>query len=357
MPDDYAPPPGPPPSYSSSGSGSGSSKPVGDDYAPPPGPPPSAFKKLASNNPFNPFSHRNKAEDDYAPPPGPPPSAGKQPDPQHDWQMAVPDTSLLPPPPAFFTSFEYSQVNNASGEECAQGEQWCARYPLYRPAPLDGAAQAALSMGNINLFAPPGFRGSVTNAGVGIWHVETRSNATDTCLATYPPLYSPSLGPSATGARRRIYYEVNIDPRNKREVDLAIGFTAPPYPVFRLPGWHRGSLAVHGDDGSRFINDNRGGQAFVQPFKPGDTVGLGMEFSPGAGGQGIQVIIFFTRNGRFEDKWNLYEERDTEQDAPLVGLQGYHDICAAIGVFEGVKFDAVFAPGLWKWKGFHTEVL
>lgn len=345
MPDDYAPPPGPPPAYSSS-----SNKQSGDDFAPPPGPPPSKSEKLASNNPF-----RQHQQDNYAPPPGPPP--GQQQPPQHDWQTAIPDTSLLPPPPAFFTSFEYSRTNNASADECAQGESWCRQYPLYHPAPLDSTALAAQAMGNINLMAPPGFRGSVTNAGVGKWRIETRNNATDTCLATYPPLYSPAQGPAATGRSKRIYFEVNIDPKNKREVDLALGFTAPPYPVFRLPGWHRGSLAVHGDDGSRFVNDNEGGQAFVEPFQPGETVGLGMELSPGAGGQGISVIIFFTRNGRLENKWNLYEERDTNRDTPLTGLQGYHDLCAAIGVFEQVKLEVVFAPGLWKWQGFHSGVV
>ncbi|KAJ1331043.1 Ran-binding protein 9/10 [Microdochium nivale] len=349
MPDDYMPPPGPPPSYSSG-------KQQSDDYAPPPGPPPSsALNELASNNPFRPSSRQQplpqqQHEEQYAPPPGPPP--------QHDWQSAVPDTSLLPPPPAFFTSFEFSPTNNASGDECALGEQWCARFPLYRPtAGLDGAAQAALAMGNINLMAPPAFRGSLTNAGVGLWRVETRGNASDTCLATYPPLYTPSQAPSEANPRKRIYYEVNIARNNKPEVDLALGYTAPPYPAFRLPGWHRGSLGVHGDDGSRFVNDNKGGQAFVRPFQPGDTVGLGVDFTRGAGGRGIQVVIFFTRNGALENQWNLYEERDNEQDAPLEGLQGYHDLCAAIGLFEQVKFEAVFAPGMWKWQGFHTQAL
>ena len=46
-------------------------------------------------------------------------------------------------------------------------------------------------------------------------------------------------------------------PREAEQSGAALGFVAPPYPPFRLPGWQRGSLAVHSDDGRRYVaNEN-----------------------------------------------------------------------------------------------------
>lgn len=218
----------------------------------------------------------------------------------------------------------------------------------------DSSALAAINMGNITLFAPGFFKGSLTPAGLGVWRAQTLPSATDTCIASYPPLYSAlAHSPQRNGGRAKmIYYEVNIANDNKPEVDLAIGFTAPPYPAFRLPGWHRGSLAVHGDDGNKYVNNFLGGHGFASPFRRAETVGLGMQFSPGAGGAGIAVEVFFTRNGREEGRWNLHEETDAENHRPVVGLEGFNDVCAAIGVFEKVGFEVVFAPAQWRWRGY-----
>jgi len=39
-----------------------------------------------------------------------------------------------------------------------------------------------------------------------------------------------------------------------------------------MPGWQRGSLAVHGDDGRKYINDSWGGKDFTSSFKEGETL-------------------------------------------------------------------------------------
>jgi hypothetical protein len=149
---------------------------------------------------------------------------------------------------------------------------------------------------------------------------------------------------------------------NRAEVSLAIGFTAPPYPTFRLPGWHRASLAVHGDDGSRFINDRWGDKDFTSPLKPGETLGIGMRLmkrdldalpmyeevqARTEAMAPIDVEIFFTREGRKAEGWNLHEEGDSEQDLPVRGLEGMNDLYAAVGVFEKVEFEIVFNPADW----------
>ncbi|KAI0106015.1 hypothetical protein F4814DRAFT_81913 [Daldinia grandis] len=380
MPQDYAPPPGPPPSHGH-GHGHGQSQPSSSSsayYAPPAGPPPSHRQEEyapppsdTKNNPFfNSNNNNSSSGTEYAPPPGPPPSYGESKPHQqkHDWQTAVPDTALLPPPPNFFSGFDRSPANNATEEECEAGESWCQQYALYSPMPHSAAAAAAARTGNIALYAPPAFAsagGTLTHLRPGVWAVSSPRNGRDTCLATYPPLYhaaahSPLVTENTEGRKKTkttAYYEVRVLERGSRpaEISLSLGFVAPPYPSFRLPGWHRGSVGVHGDDGHRYVNDRWGGKAFTTPFRAGETVGLGMEFwarGDGGDGGGIGVEVFVTRDGAETGRWNLHEETDRDQDLPVTGLEGYHDLCAAVGVFDKVAVEVVFAPEMWRWRGY-----
>jgi len=311
------------------------------DYAPPPGPPPSQNNNIPASGL------------DYAPPPGPPPSASK---PQHDWEAAVPDTSLFPPPPAIFTGWYESPTSNAPEAEAEAGEQWCRDYPLAQPMTSDDAALGALKANDIRLMTPAVcFKGTLAWTAPGVWSGNTESTAKDSCIIGYPPLYMVQRhSPLYTGAPHTIYYEVRILPSSPSdEICLALGFTALPYPSFRMPGWHRGSLAIHGDDGHKYINDRWGGKSFTQPFKRGDTVGVGMTFKRAGGynsGTEIATDVFFTRNGQMSGGWDLHEETDADEDLPVTGLEGYHDISCAIGTFKAVGFEVVFDPSRWAYK-------
>ncbi|KAL2270819.1 hypothetical protein VTJ83DRAFT_190 [Remersonia thermophila] len=341
QPPSYAPPPlGPPPSQPSP-AGPGSAPPA---YAPPPGAPPAP-------------SHA-------APPPGPPPA-------QHNWEALVPDTSLFPPPPSFFSGFDRSPGHNATEAEAEAGEAWCAAYPLAPPVALDAAAAATLAAHDPRLMRPMvNFAGSLAWTAPGLWSVRTERISADSTIIAYPPLYNPALhsplSPAAGGGFKTIYYEVQLAPRgNPDEGDLclALGFTALPYPSFRMPGWHRGSVAVHGDDGHRFVNDRWGGKAFTQPFRAGERLGVGMTFrsssssssaaafgsgpGPGPAGPRIDVDVFFTRQGREVGRWDLHEETDAEEDLPVTGLEGYHDLSCAIGTCGEATFEVVLDPARW----------
>ncbi|KAL1838675.1 hypothetical protein VTJ49DRAFT_2427 [Mycothermus thermophilus] len=354
---DYAPPPGPPPvqNYAPPPGPPPSQRPAGADYAPPPGPPP---------------GHR-PAGDDYAPPPGPPPSQNYTapppgpPPPQHDWESLVPDTSLFPPPPSFFSGFDRSPAHNATEAEAEAGEAWCAAYPLAPPVALDPPAVAALAAHNLRLMQPTvNFKGSLVCTAPGMWAGRTERKSADSTIIAYPPLYTPSLHSplfptSNPSGLKTIYYEIQLSPHGNPppgDICLALGFTALPYPSFRMPGWHRGSLAIHGDDGHRFINDRWGGKAFTQPFRAGERLGVGMTFRLAAGsvvGHGpgrIDVDVFFTRQGREEGRWDLHEETDAEQDLPVTGLEGYHDLSCAIGTCGETAFEVVLDPGRWLYR-------
>ncbi|KAH8817026.1 hypothetical protein F5884DRAFT_778240 [Xylogone sp. PMI_703] len=354
----YAPPPGPPPSHRHEEYAPPAGPPPShrdQEYAPPPGPPPSHQQQQYAPPPGPPPSHSNET---YAPPPGPPPGQA----PYHDWQTAVPDTSLLPPPPSLGN--QRSATNNATEQEAEQGEAWCAQNPLLPPFTYPREALTAIHQGNIAIIKPRPYIGELDRAGPGHWHGKTKSSSPDSCILSAIPLYSVvAHSPLTTGRPKTIYYEVKISRHNRREVSLAIGFTAMPYPTFRLPGWHRASLAVHGDDGSKFINDRWGGKDFTSAFQPGEVLGLGMTFSPRnvhappsydraktTNTGPIDVEIFLTRNGRRVDGWNLHEEGDAVEDLPVDGLEGTRDLFAAVGTFEAVEFEIVFNSSMWMYR-------
>ena len=326
----YAPPPGPPHSQQqheyTPPSGPPPEKQRGD-YAPPPGPPP--------------------AHDDWAvPPSGPPPSQSK---PEHDWQAAVPDTSLFPDPPPFFSGHDRSSATNASEDAANAGEDWCQQYPLARPLVLDDAGHAALQAHNIRLMQPAGFNGKLNWLGTGHWEASTPKGSPDHCIISYPPLYVVDLhDPTRLNQPKTIYYEVKLLP-GSRELSVAMGFTALPYPSFRMPGWHRGSLAVHGDDGRKYINDRWGGKDFTAAFRRGETYGVGMTLRP-TGSVHPKVDLFFTRNGVKEGGWDLHEETDADQDLPVTGLEGFHDLSCAIGTYDGVSFEVILDPARWMYR-------
>jgi hypothetical protein len=266
----------------------------------------------------------------------------------------VPDTALFPPPPSFFSGFDRSPAHNATEAEAEAGERWCAEHPLTAPITLDSTAVTALHAHDPRLMQPQGFRGSLVWTAPGMWKAGTDSRAADSTIICYPPLYVVTLHSPlspANAPRKTIYYEVQLSPHgNPRTGDicLALGFTALPYPSFRMPGWHRGSLAVHGDDGHRFINDRWGGKAFTTPFARGERLGIGMAFS--VVNSRIETDVFFTRQGCEVGRWNLHEETDAQQDLPVTGLEGYHDLSCAIGTSGQTDFEVLFDPARWMFR-------
>ncbi|KAI9837073.1 MAG: hypothetical protein M1819_000722 [Sarea resinae] len=346
-----------------------------------------------------------------------------------------------PPPPPPVLGYDTSPASNASSSEYEIAERWCAQHPLAPPARLSPEDLARVGSGDVGFVAPRGFRGTVTRGTggrKGVWRIETGRGCADSCVTSALPLYSvlhhsnnnasvssssstssttpaaqPHIpNPPTQPPTRTIYFEIRIlslpspptpsststststspDPLST----IAIGYLTPPYPPGRQPGWHRGSLAIHSDDGRRYVCDPWGGKAFARPFAAGDTVGLGMRFfapttttttttsSPhdddidididdgDGGGVGekppaytptstptpsaiptprktqtqIQTEVFFTHNGVSAPahSWALSEALDAELDHPETGrgLAGDRDVYAAVGVWgEGVRVEVV----------------
>lgn len=70
---------------------------------------------------------------------------------------------------------------------------------------------------------------------------------------------------------------------------ISIGVCTKPYPLFRLPGWHKYSVA-YTSTGHRRYNQPFSGPTYGPQFVQGDVIGVG--YRPRTG------TIFFTRNGK-----------------------------------------------------------
>ncbi|MCJ1309642.1 hypothetical protein MMC25_003302 [Agyrium rufum] len=321
-------------------------------YPPPPGPPPDQKKTQVG-----------KAYE-YAPPPGPPPSHNDDPPAYHDW-ASVPEPELLPPPPAI--NHETSPTNNAAYSDAIRAHQWCHRNPLVAPHLPATSHLESVRVGDIQLIRPREYDGDLQRKATGYWRGSSTPRTRDCCLLSNLPLYfAMADSPFRTERAKRIYFEVTLHSLNHRrgaeEPILSLGFCALPYPSWRMPGWERGSIGIHSDDGRRYISDTEGGIDFTEPFRARETFGVGVSFevpenpsdfrpSP-VGGEPLKGNVIFTRNGRKAGGWNIHEEMDISTEFGTLGIDGKCDLYAAIGVCAGVEFETHFASQDWLYRGF-----
>lgn len=236
---------------------------------------------------------------------------------------------------------------------------------MIRPHQPTHLQHVAVLKGDVRLLKPPEYKGDLLMPNTGFWKGSTRAGSKDSCLLTSSPIYfAYADSPLRTRNAKTIYFEVKVRSlglgRGTDESSIALGYCAIPYPTWRLPGWERGSLAVHGDDGRRYINNTWGGKDFTSPIKTGDTVGLGMTFAVAASVPGyeaqpkceptVKVEVFLTRNGQRNESWDLHEELDKDQDLGVDGLDGQLDLYCAVGTFGGVDFDVSFNNRNWLWQ-------
>ncbi|KAG0135432.1 hypothetical protein HOY82DRAFT_479934 [Tuber indicum] len=271
-------------------------------------------------------------------------------DPPPPFTPSASAADLPPAPPAI--RHDVSPTSNAPFALAESGFTFCDENPLVPPQHLTVASLEEISRGALTLVVPPykAYSNHLTVASSpenGLPIVSTSSNCPDTALLSSLPLYAAGFHhPANTGSSKHIYFEVRLLrlPRRADKGAVAIGFAAKPYPPFRLPGWNRGSLAVHGDDGHKYCNNAYGGSEFMEaPWRVGETVGIGMTFGTGrVGGGGGEVWV--ERNGKRVGGWEITEEVDSIDTMrggdPKVGLDGRWDVYAALGVFgAGIKVE------------------
>ena len=222
-----------------------------------------------------------------------------------------------------------------------------------------------VKIGDVQFVRPMEYAGDLSMIDMGTWRGTTQAGSKDSCLLTSSPLYFACTdSPLNNEASKTIYFEVRLRSlgrgRGTDQSSIAIGFCSIPYPAWRMPGWERGSLGVHGDDGRKYVNNSFGGKDFTSAFKVGETIGLGMTFSvPDASsrygaqsalGSPSHVRVFMTRGGKVEIDWDLHEELDADTDLGVEGLEGQFDLYGAVGVFGGVEFEVFFKNKDWLWQ-------
>ncbi|PUU83674.1 concanavalin A-like lectin/glucanase domain-containing protein [Tuber borchii] len=84
------------------------------------------------------------------------------------------------------------------------------------------------------------------------------------------------------------YWEAKLYEKPENTL-LSIGMSTKPYPMFRLPGWHKHSIA-YTSSGQRRHNQPFHGTPYAPSYHQGDVIGVG--YRPRTG------TIFFTRNGK-----------------------------------------------------------
>jgi hypothetical protein len=322
------------------------------------------------------------------------------------------DPPSYQPPPGI--AHDYSTSANATLADADRALAWCARHPLLPPARLGDEQLRLVAATQQPLLPNPGLAGTIRllDRSANAWLVTTRPGCADALVQAALPSYAAlTHRPRPGGGARRAYFEMRVvrlgraaraekpPEREAREPHdhhhhhhhhrlgelfhrvghepargegraegdgagggAAIGFLAPPYPPFRLPGWQRGSVAVHGDDGRRFVANENGGVDFAEPFREGETVGLGIEFrapppasafdadaEAGWGGGGLSARVFLTRDGRIAGGWDLARQTDAEAER-IEGLRGERDLVAAVGVFGEVEVEVVLGEGGWRFR-------
>ncbi|KAL6157116.1 Protein ssh4 [Exserohilum turcicum] len=106
------------------------------------------------------------------------------------------------------------------------------------------------------------------------------------------------------------YWEAKVYEKPEN-TSLAIGVTTKPYPLFRLPGYHKSSISYM-SNGNRRHNQPFQPSAYGPAYVQGDVIGVG--YRPRTG------TIFFTRNGKKLD--DVAHGLKTQNFFPTVGANG-----------------------------------
>lgn len=124
------------------------------------------------------------------------------------------------------------------------------------------------------------------------------------------------------------YWEAKIYDKPESTL-ISIGMTTKPYPLFRLPGYHKFSIA-YTSIGQRRYNQPFSGTNYAPIYEQGDVVGVG--YRPRTG------TVFFTRNGKKLD--DVAHGLKTQNFFPTVGANGPCNVQVNFGQMGFVFIEA-----------------
>jgi hypothetical protein len=250
-----------------------------------------------------------------------------------------------------------SDDDDDENDDRLAGQEFCSQHVIFTPTTLNTTSLHKLTSGSIRLITPPllniptnsiyatekRFKGELQQPAVESKKstsikIKSKKDCKECVYISDVPLYA-----SQSFKSNKIYFEVKITSlKDSSSAAIAVGFTCLPYPPFRLPGMHRGSIAVLSSDGELYINGTTTSKVFTKPFQEGQVIGIGLNYAT--------KKLFFTRDGSHLREHLLAHTTATTRDysAParnteyrafkdtnsISVLCGDYDVYAAIG-FHG----------------------
>ena len=198
------------------------------------------------------------------------------------------------------------------------------------------------------------------------WRVATKPRSRESCFTTSLPLYSARHhSPLATGEPFTIYFEGQIRRGNSEDVPwLALGFVAERDEALCMPGVERGGIGIHCYKGMLYINGKPAENLGTAGFDTAQRVGIGLTMSrrdsrsqqvddaqaTSTPSSSINVEVFLSRDGEGVGAWSI-NNLSTQSDSILLeGLNGSHDLYAAVGTKREVNVDIFFKEHRKYWR-------
>ena len=177
-------------------------------------------------------------------------------------------------------------------------------------------------------------------------------------------MYSAKIdSPLVTGKPYTVYFEGEITGDSEDAIRLALGFIAGEDAVSKMPGCERWSLGVQCSEGRLFVNGNAVENVHTGGFEPGQQLGIGLKYAVSnqvqqtedsrvsvAPPSSIDGEVFITRDGKKIGSWRLCELLRDSGNLSFEGLEGQHDLYAAVGTSGEANVDILFDEEYWLFK-------
>jgi hypothetical protein len=162
-----------------------------------------------------------------------------------------------------------------------------------------------------------------------------------------------------------VYVEAEKRPRHGEDgmECLMLGFVAGGDRVLKMPGHERWSIGVQCFDGRLYLNGSVADIVTTRGFKPGQRIGIGLTFAvgdnegrqtPDTVGTGVTssstiAEVFVTSDG--EKIWSrgMRELLERHEGLSDQGLEGRHDLYAAVGTKGEASVDVLLEKKHWRY--------
>ncbi|KAI9026713.1 hypothetical protein DFJ74DRAFT_517652 [Hyaloraphidium curvatum] len=183
---------------------------------------------------------------------------------------------------------EMDEIEIASLNSAQRGSAWCFAGVVERCR--DAASNGEVTCLQDDADVPPEAQGTLPCHVLRFPRSRFRD---DQPVANRSVVASRPLQPPFPRERGLHYFEVTVLEMLPAH-SFYVGLVVPPFPDFRMPGWHANSIGFGSREGSLFFGDRHGPVPYISGFRKGQTIGCGALLADEGGALGF----FFTKDGR-----------------------------------------------------------